>query len=69
MLTMMTKKLLFSMLLLFVGVNIQAQSVANKQMDEKFNDGTHRYFDLQGRMLDGMPDKGVFIIDNKKVVR
>ena len=44
MLTMMTKKLLFSMLLLFVGVNIQAQSVANKQMDEKFNDGTKMPF-------------------------
>ena len=37
---MMTKKLLFSMLLLFVGVNIQAQSVDAKQMDERFNDGT-----------------------------
>ena len=33
-------KLLFSMLLLFMGVSMQAQSVAAKQMDERFNDGT-----------------------------
>jgi hypothetical protein len=36
----MKKKLLFSMLLLFVGVSMQAQSIANDQMDERFNDGT-----------------------------
>ena len=36
----MKKKLLFSMLLLLVGVNMQAQSVAKEQMDERFNDGT-----------------------------
>ncbi|MBO7129724.1 MAG: hypothetical protein J6W05_08145 [Prevotella sp.] len=36
----MNKKLLFSMLLLFVGVSMQAQSVAAEQMDERFNDGT-----------------------------
>ena len=36
----MKKKLLFSMLLLFVGVSLQAQSVATEQMDEQFNDGT-----------------------------
>ena len=36
---MMKKKLLFSMLLLFVGINMQAQSIANEQMDERFNDG------------------------------
>ena len=28
------------MLLLFVGVSMQAQSIANEQMDERFNDGT-----------------------------
>ena len=28
------------MLLLFVGVSMQAQSIASKQMDERFNDGT-----------------------------
>ena len=36
----MKKKLLFSMLLLFVGVSMQAQSIATEQMDERFNDGT-----------------------------
>ena len=35
----MKKNLLFSMLLLLVGVNIQAQSIATEQMDERFNDG------------------------------
>ena len=33
----MKKKLLISMLLLFVGVSMQAQSVATEQMDERFN--------------------------------
>ena len=37
---MMKKKLLFSVLLLFMGVSMQAQSVAAEQMDERFNDGT-----------------------------
>ncbi len=37
---MMTKKLLFSVLLLFVGVSMQAQSIAAEQMDERFNDGS-----------------------------
>ena len=32
------KKILFSVLLLFVGVSMQAQSVASAQMDERFND-------------------------------
>ena len=36
----MKKKLLFSMLLLFVGVSMQAQSIATEQMDERFNGGT-----------------------------
>ena len=36
----MKKNLLFSLLLLFVGVSMQAQSVADEQMDERFNDGT-----------------------------
>ena len=35
----MKKVFLFSMLLLFVGVSVQAQSVATKQMDERFNEG------------------------------
>ena len=34
----MTKKLLLSVLLLLVGVSMQAQSVATEQMDERFND-------------------------------
>ena len=33
-------KLFLSSLLLLVGVNIQAQSIAAEQMDERFNDGT-----------------------------
>ena len=37
---MMKTRLLLSMLLLFVGVNIQAQSISAEQMDERFNDGT-----------------------------
>ena len=37
----MKKKLLISMLLLFVGVSMQAQSVATEQMDKRFNDGTN----------------------------
>ena len=37
---MMKKKILFSVLLLFMGVSMQAQSVAAEQMDERFNDGT-----------------------------
>ena len=40
----MTKKLLLSVLLLFVGVSMQAQSVATEQMDERFNDGTKMPF-------------------------
>ena len=40
----MKKRLLFSMLLLFVGVSMKAQSVAAGQMDEKFNDGTNMPF-------------------------
>ena len=36
----MKKKLLISMLLLFVGVSMQAQSIANEKMDERFNNGT-----------------------------
>ena len=37
---MMKKKLFLSMLLLLVGVGMQAQSIASEQMDERFNDGT-----------------------------
>ena len=36
----MKKKLLFAMLLLLVGVGMRAQSIDNKQMDERFNDAT-----------------------------
>ena len=31
-------------------------------------EGNSRYFDLQGRMLDGKPNKGIFIENDKKVV-
>jgi len=31
-------------------------------------DGTSRYFDLQGRMLNGKPDKGLYIENGKKVL-
>ena len=47
----MSKKQLFSMLLLFVGVSIQAQSVATEQMDERFNtnvEGLHCLGDSSG---------------------
>ena len=32
-------------------------------------DGTSRYFDLQGRMLNGAPVKGLYINDGKKVIK
>ena len=32
-------------------------------------DGTNRYFDLQGRMLYGKPDKGIYIENGKKILR
>jgi hypothetical protein len=31
-------------------------------------DGSSRYFDLQGRMLNGKPDKGIYINDGRKVM-
>jgi hypothetical protein len=31
-------------------------------------DGSSRYFDLQGRMLNGKPDKGVYIFGGRKVM-
>ena len=40
---MIRKKLLLSMLLLFVGVSMQAQSVATEQMDERFYDDKMPY--------------------------
>ena len=36
----MKRTLLLSMLLLFAGAGMQAQSIANEQMDERFNEGT-----------------------------
>lgn len=39
----MKTKLLFSVLLLFVGVSMQAQSISAQQMDERFNDGQMPY--------------------------
>ena len=32
-------------------------------------DGTSRYFDLQGRMLDDKPDKGLYIENGKKIAK
>ncbi len=32
------------------------------------SDGTHRYFDLQGRQLKGKPSKGLYINNGKKVI-
>ena len=32
-------------------------------------DGSHRYFDLQGRQLDGNPNAGVYIKDGKKFIK
>ena len=31
-------------------------------------DGSSRYFDIQGRMLNGKPDKGLYIENGKKVL-
>jgi len=31
-------------------------------------DGTSLYFDLQGRMLNGKPVKGLYIMNGKKVI-
>ena len=39
----MKTRLLFSALLLFVGVSMQAQSISAEQMDERFNDGQMPY--------------------------
>ena len=32
------------------------------------NDGTHHYYDLNGRLLPGKPQKGVYIMNGKKYV-
>ena len=32
-------------------------------------DGTHRYFDLQGRPLNGKPDKCLYIENGKKIMK
>ena len=32
------------------------------------NDGTHRYFDMQGRMLNVKPGKGLYIKNGKKFI-
>ena len=32
-------------------------------------DGTSRVFDMQGRQLNGKPDKGLYIIDGRKIVK
>jgi hypothetical protein len=32
------------------------------------SDGTSRYFDLQGRMLNGKPVKGLYIEDGRKII-
>lgn len=32
------------------------------------NDGTHNYFDLQGRRLNGKPEKGIYIENGKKYI-
>lgn len=32
-------------------------------------DGTRRYYDLNGRMLPGKPDKGMYIYNGKKVIK
>ena len=30
------------------------------------SDGTERYYDLNGRQLDGKPEKGIYIYNGKK---
>lgn len=31
-------------------------------------DGSTRYFDLQGRLLQGKPEKGMYVLDGKKII-
>ena len=56
----MKKVLLFSMLLLLVGVSMRAQSIATEQMDERFNDGTklpYGWFAEGWEVKDGVAQK------------
>ena len=61
----MKKKLFFTMLLLLMGVSMQAQSIATEQMDERFNDNKLPYgwftegwkVDSTGVAKKGSPDK------------
>ena len=55
----MKKKLLFCMMLLLVGVSMQAQSVATEQMDERFNDNKLPY----GWFTEG------WVVDSTGVIR
>lgn len=49
--------------------NQDATSVIQPTIRAIDADGTSRYFDLQGRMLNGTPVKGVYINNGKKVIR
>ena len=55
----MKKKLLFCMMLILVGVSMQAQSVAQEQMDERFNDNKLPY----GWFTEG------WVVDSTGVIR
>ena len=33
------------------------------------SDGTHRYFDMQGRQLKSRPSKGVYIDNGHKIIK
>ena len=49
--------------------NQDATSVIQPTIRAIEADGTSRYFDLQGRMLNGTPVKGLYINNGKKVIR
>ena len=49
--------------------NQDATSVIQPTIRAIDADGTSRYFDLQGRMLNGTPVKGLYINNGKKVIR
>ena len=62
---MMKKKLLFSLLLLFAGVSMQAQSIATEQMDERFNDDKMPYgWFAEGWEVDDGKAKAKAIVDS-----
>ena len=50
-------------------VLIDSDATAIDTIETIDEDGTHRYYDLQGRELPGKPSKGIYIYNGKKVKR